>query len=68
MITNAAIEPTTLESTLLSLFNDMVDTMGAVPDAAEGQLATSASDAFVFDDSEPTLNLSSLAWPESISL
>jgi hypothetical protein len=57
----------TLEHTLLTLFNDMVESIGGIPDV-DVEPSPSSSDAPAFDPSEAMASLSSLTWLEGISL
>lgn len=57
----------TLEQTLLRLFNNMVESTGGVPNI-DVEPSSSISDTATFDPSEAMLSLSSLTWPEGISL
>jgi len=59
-------ETATLEQTLLTFFNDMVEPINGVSDARTESLPT--ADGATFNPRETMVDLSSLAWPEEISL
>jgi hypothetical protein len=62
-----ADESATLEQTLLTLFNDMVESIGGASNV-DVETPASASVAAPFDPSAAIVDLSSLTWPEGISL
>lgn len=62
-----ADETATLEQTLLTLFNDMVESIGGASNM-DVETSASALDAAPFDPSAAIVDLSSLTWPEGITL
>jgi len=62
-----ADETATLEQTLLTLFNDMVESIGGASNM-DVETSASALDAAPFDPSAAIVGLSSLTWPEGITL
>lgn len=62
-----ADETATLEQTLLTLFNNMVESIGDVSNV-EAESSPSALDAAAFDPSEAMVTLPSLTWLEGAAL
>jgi hypothetical protein len=62
-----ADESATLEQTLLTLFNDMVESIGGASNV-DVEAPAAAEVAAPFDPSAAIVDLSSLTWPEGISL